>query len=135
MIPFLTQLGLRLVLLLGVRAPSLHSGAVAVASHTARHRPQARMLLANLDPAHGLSSALSGIPPTNLHLLDVDLSAHQGAFQTRYTPGLRAIAEHASLGHLTSLHHLIDCALPGLRVAVAMLAMTHWLRCGVYDVI
>lgn len=110
--------------------------ACALALDLADRRPDARVALVSIDPAHSVRDALAdGAFPNNLHVEELDATAHYDRFLAEHRDALRAIAMAGTFLDEGHTEALLDLAIPGLDELMAFLVVARWLESGTFDAV
>lgn len=133
---FLTDPGLRLILVGGKGGVGKTTVACAAAVARAMANPAGRVMLVSTDPAHSVGDCLGGDPPpVNLSVIEFDAGAKHRAFMGEHAEHLREIARRGTFLDGEDIDRFLDLSLPGLDELMAYLQIATWIEENAYATI
>ena len=121
---FLTDTGLRLILLGGKGGVGKTTCAVAAALHLSRRDGARPVTLVSTDPAHSLDHSLAGAAlPDNLTVVALDAAGALAQFKQENRDKLHEIARRGTFLDDEDISRFLDLSLPGLDELMALLEL------------
>ncbi|MFQ5918000.1 MAG: TRC40/GET3/ArsA family transport-energizing ATPase, partial [Candidatus Binatia bacterium] len=146
---FLTNEHLRLIVFCGKGGVGKTTTAAATSRYLAQRRPDKRVLVLSIDPAHSLGDSfdcpigasrtpIGGIP--NLWGLEIEPAILLENFQKRYDWEIRKTIQRAGILKSVSVKELLSFSLPGMEqmmtfVEIANMLRSSWFQPSEYDLI
>lgn len=141
---FLENEALELILFGGKGGAGKTTSAAATGLRLARLRPEKRILVVSIDPAHSLADSLDcpvGGEPTpvngtgNLWAMELEARRLHDEFRARHDEAMRKIAYRGSIFDPRDIADIFSLALPGIDEFMAIVEIANIRREGSYDLI
>ena len=146
---FLANENLRLIVFGGKGGTGKTTSAAATALYLAKLRPEKRVLVISLDPAHSLGDSfgcsigatktpIGGTP--NLWALEIEPSELLGEFKEDHRREIRRTVSRAGILHQVDVKEFLSFSLPGMEqmmtfVEIVSMLKSTWFHPGEYDLI